>query len=236
MVLGKYPPQSETQLISQSWLDAAVMRYKTYIAVYGDKPPLNIVPRVGMDVADHGPDHNELVFRYGGYVPPLIHEWKGVDPDHAAIHAAEIVGKIAEELRIKPYSIPVFVDATGVGAGVAPRMKRLGIAKAQGVYVASAPTEVVRDVDGVVMAEFNLMRDQLWWACARWLEKDPSAMLPPDDDLLQELHTPLYEIKNGRIRVTNKDTMKALLGRSPDKADALCMTFAPAAVIGGAMR
>ena len=48
----------------------------------------------------------------------------------------------------------------------------------------------------------------------------------PDDELLEELQAPTYEIVNGKIRVMKKDTMREVLKRSPDRADALCLTFA----------
>lgn len=51
-------------------------------------------------------------------------------------------------------------------------------------------------------------------------------MLPPDDELLEELHTATYEIKGKKIKIMDKDTFKELLKRSPNKADALCLTFA----------
>jgi hypothetical protein len=50
-------------------------------------------------------------------------------------------------------------------------------------------------------------------------------MLPPDEMLCEELQTPTYEIQNGKIRVMKKDTMRELLKRSSDRADALCLTF-----------
>jgi hypothetical protein len=42
-------------------------------------------------------------------------------------------------------------------------------------------------------------------------------MLPPDE---------LLEVRNGKVRIMNKQTMRELLKRSPDRADALCLTFA----------
>jgi hypothetical protein len=51
------------------------------------------------------------------------------------------------------------------------------------------------------------------------------AMLPPDEMLIEELQTPTYEVKTGKIRVMDKATMRELLKRSPDRADALCLTF-----------
>jgi hypothetical protein len=110
------------------------------------------------------------------------------------------------------------VDATGVGAGVAPHMQRNGCS-ALSVKVASKPTETTE------LGEFYILRDQLWWACREWLRTDPGAMLPPDEDLLEELHTATYEVLNGKIRVMKKDTMREVLQRSPDKADALNLTF-----------
>ena len=51
--------------------------------------------------------------------------------------------------------------------------------------------------------------------------------LPPDEELCEELTAPTYETKNGKICVMPKDVMKVRLKRSPNKADALCLTFAP---------
>jgi hypothetical protein len=50
-------------------------------------------------------------------------------------------------------------------------------------------------------------------------------MLPPDDYLIQELQIATYEIRNGKIQIMQKSTMRELLKRSPDRADALCLTF-----------
>lgn len=233
MVLGQYPPQSENQLISQAWLDQAVMRYRSYIAQYGQTPPLNITPIAGFDVADRGNDFNQLCVRYGGLVMPL-HGWKGMDVDTSALRAGEYLSRLVPQKQ--KGSLKILVDATGVGSAVAPRLKRMGYGKAESVYVASSATEVPLDADGEPMGEFFQLRDQLWWTVREWLRTDPGAMLPPDDELLQELHTPLYRIHNGKIRIDDKDTMKELLGRSPDKADALGMTFAPKANTAGAFR
>lgn len=220
MTLGLYPPQAETQLISQVWLDNAVSRWLAYVAQYGEKPPAKIIPLCGLDVSDMGKDWNQLCKRYGGFVPrfvPGVTSWRGVDPDMTAIKSAEHLGGLGFEKK----DIQVFVDATGVGAGVAPRMTRLGFDKAQGVMVASKPTYKTE------LGEFFQLRDQLWWSCREWLRTDTGAMLPPDDDLLQELRTPMYAVVEKSIRISKKDVMKEMIGRSPDKAESLILTFAP---------
>jgi hypothetical protein len=47
------------------------------------------------------------------------------------------------------------------------------------------------------------------------------------DELIEELLVPKYAVMGGKIHVMKKDEMKKLLGRSPDRADALCLTFSP---------
>jgi hypothetical protein len=112
----------------------------------------------------------------------------------------------------------VNVDGTGVGAGVAPHMIK-GRCIAASVKVASSPTEKTE------LGELQIPRDQLWWACREWLRTETGAMLPPDGALIEELLTPTYEVQSGKVRVMKKDTMREPLKRSPDRADALCLTF-----------
>jgi hypothetical protein len=51
-------------------------------------------------------------------------------------------------------------------------------------------------------------------------------MLPPDEYLVEELACPTYEVINGKIMVMQKKDMREILARSPDRAEALMMTFA----------
>lgn len=209
MVLGEYPAQGANQLFSREWIARARSRWDLYVAKNGEKPPSGTKATQGLDVAEFGSDANVLCSRYGGYVEmPLI--WSGIDTVSTGDRAVdEYNGR--EVIRIN-------VDATGVGAGVAPHMQRKGCS-AYAVKVASSPTEKTE------MGEFKILRDQLWWACREWLRTDPGAMLPPDEMLLEELQTPTYEVVNGKIKVTKKDVMRELLKRSSDRADALCLTF-----------
>lgn len=232
-VLGKYPPQSEMQLISRAWVDAAISRYMSYVARFGETPPPGVAPIIGLDVADSpNGDMNAMTKRYGGWVAP-IQTWHGTDADAVAIRSVEIVKYLnfpIEKIRVK-------VDGTGVGASVAPRMQRLKIHRAEKVMVASSPTQKPLSKDGLPLGEFPQLRDQLWWSVMLWLRDDPGAMLPPDEELAEELTTPMYEVNynnNGKLRVSSKDFMKDNLGRSPDKAESLILTFAPDLPTAGA--
>ena len=210
MVLGRYPAQGNTQLISKDWIARARARWDLYVSEHGEVPPRHTSAVMGLDVGEFGTDANVSCFRYGGYVERLI-AWGGIDTLRTGDRAiAEYKGRDVSRANI---------DATGIGSGVAPHMQRGGCS-AHPVKVASSPTEATE------LGEFKILRDQLWWACREWLRTDTGAMLPPDELLIEELQTPTYEVQNGKIRVMKKDTLRELLKRSPDRADALCLTFA----------
>lgn len=219
MVLGLYPPQSEKQLISRALIDAAVSRWLTYVAVHGEVPPVRDGV-AGLDVAESAiGDWNVLCKRFGGFVSRLDERWKGIDPDATAIKATEKIKALQNQMVVN-------VDGTGLGSGVAPRMRRSGIQKAHSIKVASSPTYQTE------MGTFFQLRDQLWWSTMLWLRDDKGAMLPPDEELADELSTPLWWVGlDGKVRVSDKETLREMLGRSPDKADALNLTFAPEPVM-----
>ena len=210
MVLGWYPAQGNTQLISREWINKARSRWDAYVLEHGEKPPEFTRAIMGLDVGEYGSDANCACFRYGGFVERLI-TWNGVDTVFTGDRAIS-------EYKARKVSI-ARVDGTGVGAGVAPHMTRNSCSAAS-IKVASSPTQRTE------LGEFQILRDQLWWSCREWLRTDSGAMLPPDEMLVEELATPTYEVTNGKVRVMKKDIMRDLLKRSPDRADALCLTFA----------
>jgi hypothetical protein len=218
MVLGRYPTQSEYQLVSKEWISAARARWDAYVAEFGERPPIGVQPVMGLDIAETL-DLNCACFRYGGFVSRLL-LWSEPDTTETAEKAAE--------LYRERKALVCNVDGTGVGAGVAPGMRKRGC-NAISVKVASTPT--ISSEEG----EFRIVRDQLWWSIREWLRKDSGAMLPPDEKLLEELSVPTYEIRRGKIVVMEKDEMKKMLGRSPDRADSLCLTFYRGAAVYDAL-
>jgi hypothetical protein len=82
------------------------------------------------------------------------------------------------------------------------------------------------------LGEFNRLRDELWWRVRDWLASD-KAMLPKDEQLFEELTVVTYKLdESERIRILKKAEMRSQLQRSPDRADALCLTFAPSGFFG----
>ena len=67
---------------------------------------------------------------------------------------------------------------------------------------------------------------------AEWIKK--GGALPNIPELVSELTTPTYTFIGGKFQIEDKDQIKDRIGRSPDLADALALTFAiadaPAAI------
>lgn len=216
MTLARFPGQAINQLINRSWVEAAQQRWLAWRAQYGEQPP-KAEPVLGLDVAEFGADRNVAALRYGGWVAPL-RSWSGVDVLVTADTGATLM--VEHEARMG------YVDATGIGSGVPPAMRRWWARNgypgryATAVKVAASPSRVVTE------GEFHTLRDQLWWSVREWLRTDPGAMLPPDEALAEELCAPTYQTRKGKIVVSSKDELRDRLGRSPDRADALCLTFA----------
>ena len=222
MVLGEYPAVAEAQLISRAWIDLAEARWLSYVSTYGEIPPPSVRPIGGLDVAEFGPDWNVFFRRYGGFVP-RPDKWRGVDPDVTATDAAQ--------LDINANCQYTNVDGTGVGSSVAPRMMRGYKCKAYSIKVqSSAPDPDEKDEIVQQYGDFYSIRDYMLWQLREWLRTDKGAMLPPVKELREELMVPTYgkEKRTGRLKVTDSETIKEKVGRSPDHMMALGLTFAPA--------
>lgn len=210
MVLGRYPAQSSSQLISKDWTARARARWDLYVAEHGETPPVGAKGIAGLDVADDGEDKNVFTKRYGGFVMRQI-LWSGMNLE-------ETENKAAKEYRGRNL-IVLNVDGIGVGSGVPVHLRRLGV-NAFKVKTSKSPDRVSE------FGEFDKLRDQLLWCLREWLQYDPGAMLPPDEMLLEELHRPMFTTNDkGKVCVTKTDTLKEDLKRSPDRMMSLANTF-----------
>lgn len=206
-VLGEFALRDDDVLIPAELVDGAMQRD----VVLNTSEPLIY----GVDVARFGDDRTVICKRQGNLVVGFKH-WSGED-------LMGTVGRIVHEASLdKPEEI--CVDSIGLGGGVADRLRELG--------------HNVRDVNVSESAALNQqaarLRDELWMAAKDWLDTR-AVKLPKDDDLRAELTGPTYSFtSNGRIKVEGKSEMKRRGMRSPDLADALCLTFASqAAGVGG---
>jgi hypothetical protein len=108
----------------------------------------------------------------------------------------------------------VGIDSVGVGAGAVNEAKRLDF----WVRALNGGERPIEDADA---ERFNNLRSQMWWQLREDLRTD-QIDLPPDLELAQDLTTPTWQTKNGKIVVESKeDLVERLPGRrSPNKGDA----------------
>ena len=219
MVLARYPSHGAQQLISRDWVQAARNRWDLYTAQYGHNvkaeshPLKDARPIGGLDVADEGEDSNSLCLNYGGFIDKL-QKWQGVDQDETAERSAEFAHKCHTQV--------IHVDSDGVGAAVAPLLRKKKI-KSNKIHFNERPETKPKDMKCV----FGNRRDELWWLCREWLRQDMGSMLPPDELLLEELLAATYEERNGKLKVLDRKGFVKKIKRSPDSATSLILTFAP---------
>ena len=167
----------------------------------------------GLDVARFGDDRTVLCKRQGMNVTSLV-SWQNKDIMQTAYLVADEYKKLQAHFS-NELPVEVIVDVIGMGAGVADRLRELGLPVVE-CNVSESPSS--KD-------KFMRLRDELWWNVREWLETK-NAKLPNDEELINELATPRYSIPNGKIVIERKSDLKKRGLRSPDKADALCLTFA----------
>ncbi|MBR2818213.1 MAG: hypothetical protein IKE60_26360 [Reyranella sp.] len=201
-VLGEFPDTEANTLIPAEYIDYALTA------------PIEVDPKApliyGIDVGRFGQDRTVLVKRRGNVVID-IQWWARKD----TAESAALINAQAEQDRPDE----ICIDTIGIGGGVADSLRTTF--KRSNVYDVN-----VSEATSVNTSTYKL-RDDLWWQLRDWLATK-SVRLFPNDLLIEELKAPTYSytLSSGKIVVLSKDLMKKTLGRSPDFADALCMTFA----------
>jgi hypothetical protein len=111
--------------------------------------------------------------------------------------------------------IQTYVDGSGIGAGVVDRLRQMNF-------------QVV-DVNGgnsSLNPRFLNKRCEMWWGMKEYVEGG-ECELPKDSKLKDELTCLEYDYTDkGRIRLDRKTDIMEQYGFSPDRADALALTFA----------
>ena len=216
-VLGMFPKVAEDILIPYEWIEIANRRWMEMDAE-GFTPRMSC--RLGSDVAGMGRDSSILCPRYGSWVERFIVHQSSGKADH--MHVA---GMHVEYL--KKQGAMAFIDTIGEGAGVFSRLQELGFNNAYSCKFSESSGDN-KDITG--QYSFANMRAYCYWALRDWLNPKNGfgPALPPDDSLTEELTDTHWKFQsNGSIIIEKKDDIKARIGRSPDRADALANTFYP---------
>lgn len=208
-VKGQFPSASSTQFIGSDVADAAVKRAPAYI------PSDPII--FGLDHARFGDDDSVLCIRRGRDAQSFPWKvWRGAN----SMQIAGDVMLLAEQY--KPDAI--FIDAGGPNAGgVIDRLRQLGC---RGVHEISFGGEG-REANwqGSVRVRTANKRAEMWTNMRAWLEGGsiPNDPLMLTNDFAIEYD---YGADQSTITLERKKDMKKRGLASPDRGDALALTFA----------
>lgn len=212
-VLGEFALREDDTLIPAELVDSAMARD----VALNDQDPLVY----GIDVARFGDDRSVVCKRRGNVVVDFK-TWQGLD-------LMQLTGAIVNEAKVDGPA-EICIDSIGLGSGVADRLREV---------MGELKLDIrVRDVNVSEASAMNpqaaKLRDELWLSVKDWLNAR-TCRVPKLDELRQELVAPTYAFtSNGKVKVEGKAEMKRRGMRSPDMADALCLTFASiASRVGG---
>ncbi len=125
----------------------------------------------------------------------------------------------------------VFIDVTGVGAGVYDQLKNLGAPYSiivEGVSFNSSPiAPPPLDEHGKPYGGPLNRRVEIWNNLKQWLEEPAGVQIPDSDSLQADLCGPAYHYDSlGRLVLESKEDMRRRKVLSPDEGDAVALTFA----------
>jgi hypothetical protein len=197
-ILGEFPESSINTLLTLQQVEAAMNR-NVLETDYSFSQK-----RLGVDVARFGSDSTVIFPRQGlrAFKPVIM---RGADGPQIAARIANAKAKWGSEVE--------FIDDTGgFGSTVIDSLNQAGIS-AFPVNFSSNATD----------PRYKNKRAEMWLEMADWIKG--GGMLPNIPEIVAELTTTTYTFHNGKFLIEPKEKVKLKLGRSPDLADALALTF-----------
>ena len=229
-VLGEFPDQGVNTLISLSDIEAAIERH-TVSMPEGEQTPNSLpleeegwgggeIPRnslpagdgegviLAVDVARYGSDRTVIIRRRGD----RIEDFQAL----TQMDTMQVVGWVAAAIR-EHNPAHVLIDEIGIGAGVVDRLRELGH-PVHGVNVARRARNDKKFL--------NLRAEGYWKLRERFVSGYIS--IPNDSQLVAELSSLRYfYVEGDRLKIEGKDDIRKRRLPSPDKADALMLSFLP---------
>jgi len=199
-VFGQFPPGQSNALLGVEDVGQAALR-TLLEAQYVDE-----VKVLGVDVARFGDDRSVLFPRQGRVAmrPQVL---RNVDTQQLAGQVCNFIDKWKPDAT--------FIDDGGVGGGVVDRCKHLHY-----------PVIPVNSASRPISPRNLNRRAEMWWHMAEWVKA--GGCIPDDPELISELTAPTYSYSptDSKLKLESKADMKKRGLVSPDKADALALTFA----------
>lgn len=241
-VLAEFPAQSEEALIRREWLDRATEAHRK--ARDGDALDFHAEGAdvvLGVDPARRGPDATAVAIRQGALLRE-VRCWRG---ESRTTDTVARVRGLLDELTgpDSPKVAAVAVDEIGVGGGVVDGLedalrgrKYPHKPEARG---RRRPPRRESEIDVVAFnssksatdtERFLNVRAAAYWRVRDALERS-ELLLPPDAELIEELAALRWQVAGaGQVQIEAKADLRSRLGRSPDRADAVAMSYGPEVV------
>ena len=199
------------QTIPTEWVKAAMGRW-TPRDKKGD------MTAIGLDPARGGADKTSVARRHGQWFDEIVTAPGAVTKD-----GPTTAGFVVPLVR---NGACICVDSIGIGSSALDFIKGMNL---NVLAVNGSETSHVHAVAGNM--RFRNRRAEMYWRLREALDPtnpDPIA-LPNDQELLGDLCAVRYKVvtmgKVTALQMREKDEIREMLGRSPDKGDAVAMTF-----------
>jgi phage terminase large subunit len=197
-VMGSFPKQSQDALFSLTWLEEAQRRVPKH------DPKAALI--AGIDVAGPGEDETVLIIREGNNII-ATHVFSQADA------RGELVATL---LPYQSRLAFVNVDAAGLGWYMAQHLGEYF--RVQGINVGTSPTEPER---------FSNLKAELYWGLHMRFEAGHMAGLTDEKTISQLAGMRYQHNARGQVVMESKDEARKRGVRSPDRAEALMLAFAP---------
>jgi hypothetical protein len=169
---------------------------------------------IGVDVARYGSNESVIFFRRGRdarSIPPRI--FTGISTTQLASHVAAAYLEFDADA--------VFVDGGGVGGGVVDNLRDMHV-NCFDIQFGAKPDNVGFTV-GSEGEKYANKRAEIWGMMRAWLK---TGTISADPELLNQLIAPMYTLNlQSAIQLERKEDMMKRGVASPDRADALALTF-----------
>jgi hypothetical protein len=206
-VKGIFPRVGEMEFISGEVARESAMRDDFY---GNDFEPLVL----GVDVARYGSNESVLFFRKGRDARSILPRiFTGLSTTQLAAQVSAAVLELGIDA--------VFVDGGGVGGGVVDNLRDMHI-NCFDIQFGAKP-DGVGYAQGVEGEKYANKRAEIWGLMREWLK---TGAIPNDEELIQQLTGPTYTLNlQSAIQLERKEDMMKRGVSSPDRADALALTF-----------
>lgn len=240
---GEFPEQEDDVFIRLSWIESSInteLEPETAKALgcFFDDKGRKIIDRSGVDSIDIGCD----VARFGddrtviGYkineAAKIFKKYNGQDTTWTAGNICRLYNSLVDLYKFKK-KIYVKIDDGGVGGGVTDQLREIKRRESDRYKMMEiVPIHFGQPIKHKYYYDtttymMGIIREMLEPFDDAGNPRQPTLVLPNDDDLVGQLSCRKYSYVGGKIKVESKKEMKERGLSSPDEADCMLLTCFP---------